>query len=75
MHGVPGTGQKPVMPGERFVYEFSLHQNGTFFYHPHMAMQEMVGLLGGFIIHSKTGSCAARRQGFSDCAAGVCGAS
>src|SRR5262252_7104290 len=54
MDGVPGVGQKPVMPGERFVYEFPLHQNGTFFYHPHMAMQEMVGLLGGFIIHPKS---------------------
>jgi hypothetical protein len=54
MDGVPGIGQKLVMPGERFIYEFSLHQNGTFFYHPHMAMQEMVGLLGGFIIHPKT---------------------
>ncbi len=54
MDGVPGIGQKPVMPGERFVYEFPLNQNGTFFYHPHMAMQEMVGMLGGFIIHPKT---------------------
>src|SRR5579883_2926184 len=54
MDGVPGIGQKPVMPGERFTYEFPLHQNGTFFYHPHMAMQEMVGMLGGFIIHPKT---------------------
>src|SRR5262245_15289533 len=54
MDGVPGIGQKPVMPGERFVYEFPLYQNGTFFYHPHMAMQEMVGMLGGFIIHPKT---------------------
>lgn len=54
MDGVPGIGQKPVMPGERFVYEFPLHQNGTFFYHPHMAMQEMVGMLGGLIIHPKT---------------------
>ena len=54
MDGVPGIGQKPVMPGERFIYEFSLHQNGTFFYHSHMAMQEMVGMLGGFIIHPKT---------------------
>jgi FtsP/CotA-like multicopper oxidase with cupredoxin domain len=54
MDGVPGVAQKPVMPGERFVYEFSLHQNGTFFYHPHMAMQEMVGMLGGFIVHPKT---------------------
>ena len=54
MDGVPGIGQKPIMPGERFVYEFSLNQNGTFFYHSHMAMQEMVGMLGGFIIHPKT---------------------
>jgi len=54
MDGVLGIGQKPVMPGEQFVYEFPLHQNGTFFYHPHMAMQEMVGMLGGFIIHPKT---------------------
>jgi hypothetical protein len=54
MDGVPGVGQQSVMPGERFVYEFTLHQNGTFFYHPHMAMQEMVGMLGGFIIHPKT---------------------
>ncbi len=54
MDGVPGIGQKPVMPGERFVYEFPLNQNGTFFYHSHMAMQEMVGMLGGFIIHPKT---------------------
>ncbi len=54
MDGVPGIGQKPVMPGEQFVYEFTLNQNGTFFYHSHMAMQEMVGMLGGFIIHPKT---------------------
>src|SRR2546427_10060754 len=42
------------MRGARFIFEFSLHENSTFFYHPHMAMQEMVGLLGGFIIHPKT---------------------
>lgn len=54
MDGVPGVTQKLVMPGERYVYEFTLHQNGTFFYHPHMAMQEMVGMLGGFIMHPKT---------------------
>jgi manganese oxidase len=54
MDGVAGIGQKPIMPGERFIYEFALHQNGTFFYHSHMAMQEMVGMLGGFIIHPKT---------------------
>jgi FtsP/CotA-like multicopper oxidase with cupredoxin domain len=53
MDGVPGVGSEPVAPGGRFVYEFDLRQNGTFFYHPHMAMQEMVGMLGGFIIHPR----------------------
>lgn len=53
MDGVPGVSQNLIMPGERFVYEFDLRQNGTFFYHSHMAMQEMVGMLGGFIIHPK----------------------
>ena len=53
MDGVPGIGQKPVAPGERFVYEFTVRQNGTFFYHSHMAMQEMVGMLGGFVVHPK----------------------
>ena len=53
MDGVPGVGQKPVEAGGRYTYEFDLHQNGTFFYHPHMAMQEMSGMLGGFVIHPK----------------------
>jgi hypothetical protein len=35
------------------VYEFTLHQNGTFFYHSHSAMQEMMGMIGFFIIHPK----------------------
>ncbi|MEO7143886.1 MAG: multicopper oxidase domain-containing protein [Bryobacteraceae bacterium] len=31
MDGVPGIGQKPVMPGEKFAYEFTLHQDGTYY--------------------------------------------
>jgi hypothetical protein len=51
--GGPGVSQDPVKPGGRFVYEFTLHQEGTYFYHPHMAMQEMIGMLGAFIMHPK----------------------
>src|SRR4026208_1069536 len=51
MDGVPGLGQDPVMPGGRFVYEFTLYQHGTFFYHSHFAMQEMAGMIGMFILH------------------------
>ncbi len=51
--GQPGISQEPVRPGGRFVYEFDIHQNGTYFYHSHMAMQEMAGMLGVFIMHPK----------------------
>ena len=52
--GVPFISQKPVPPGGTFTYEFTVHQEGTFFYHAHSAMQEMIGLLGMFIAHPKT---------------------
>jgi hypothetical protein len=51
--GAPGSSQDPIPPGGRFVYEFALHQSGTFFYHSHMAMQEMMGMIGAFIMHPK----------------------
>jgi FtsP/CotA-like multicopper oxidase with cupredoxin domain len=53
MDGVPFLNQPLIEPGQTFTYEFSLHQNGTFFYHSHMAMQEMMGMIGFFIIHPK----------------------
>ena len=51
MDGMPGISQDGIPPGGTFTYEFTLGQNGTFFYHSHMAMQEMMGLIGLFIIH------------------------
>ena len=53
MDGAPGLSQEPIPPGARFVYEFTLHQEGTYFYHSHMAMQEMMGMIGAFIMHPK----------------------
>ena len=55
MDGAPGSSQDPIKPGGRFVYEFRLHQAGTFFYHSHLAMQEMMGMIGAFIMHPKQG--------------------
>jgi manganese oxidase len=52
--GVPWISQKPVPPGGRFTYEFTLHQEGTFFYHAHSAMQEMIGQIGLLIAHPAT---------------------
>ena len=53
MDGMPGISQDLIPSGGKFVYEFTLHQNGTFFYHSHMAMQEMMGTIGLFIIHPR----------------------
>jgi FtsP/CotA-like multicopper oxidase with cupredoxin domain len=53
--GVPYISQKPITPGEKYVYEFTVHQEGTFFYHAHSAMQEMMGLLGFFVAHPEKG--------------------
>ena len=51
--GAPGISQDAIKPGGRFIYEFTLHQEGTYFYHSHMAMQEMMGMLGAFIMHPR----------------------
>ena len=53
MDGMPGISQDVIEPGGTFAYEFTLTQNGTFFYHSHMAMQEMMGLIGLFIIQPR----------------------
>ena len=53
MDGMPGISQDAIPPGGRFTYEFTLKQNGTFFYHSHMPMQEMMGLIGFFVIHPR----------------------
>ncbi len=49
--GVPGLTQDFIPPGGASVYEFDLHQTGTFFYHSHIAMQEAFGMVGLFIVH------------------------
>jgi FtsP/CotA-like multicopper oxidase with cupredoxin domain len=54
MDGVPFISQPIIEPGASFTYEFTLHQHGTFFYHSHGAMQQMMGTIGLFIIHPQT---------------------
>jgi manganese oxidase len=51
MDGGPGLSQDAIAPGGRYVYEFTLQQEGTLFYHSHMAMQEMMGMIGAFVMH------------------------
>jgi len=54
MDGVGFLIQEPIQPGASFVYEFTLHQNGTYFYHAHGAMQEAIGMVGLFIAHPRS---------------------
>ena len=51
--GMPGISQEPVRPGQSFTYNFTIKQEGTYFYHSHMAMQELAGMLGAVIMHPK----------------------
>lgn len=51
MDGVPYLVQKPIEPGEQFVYELTVHQEGTFFYHTHEGMQETMGMVGLFLVY------------------------
>ena len=55
MDGVPFITQRPIEPGGRFVYEFSLPDAGTFFYHPHQRSYEQVGrgLAGALIVEER----------------------
>ncbi len=53
MDGVEGISQDLIPPGGQFVYEFTLRQNGTFFYHSHRPMQQMMGMVGLFVVHPR----------------------
>lgn len=52
MDGVPHLTQQPVEPGAEFVYEFTLPDAGTYWYHPHERSHEQVarGLYGALIV-------------------------
>jgi FtsP/CotA-like multicopper oxidase with cupredoxin domain len=52
MDGVPDLTQRPIAPGETFLYEFDAIDAGTFWYHPHQRGAEQVGrgLYGPLII-------------------------
>jgi FtsP/CotA-like multicopper oxidase with cupredoxin domain len=55
MDGVPLLTQKPIAPGEEFVYEFDCPDAGTFWYHPHInsAAQIGRGLYGALIVEER----------------------
>lgn len=55
MDGVAGLNQKPIPPGETWVYEFTVKHPGTYMYHSHYdeMVQIALGLKGMFVVHPK----------------------
>ncbi|MAT70643.1 MAG: copper oxidase [Planctomycetaceae bacterium] len=51
--GASELTQNLIQPGESFAYEFDVHEEGTFFYHSHIPMQEANGSVGWFIVHPR----------------------
>ncbi|MCO8122006.1 copper oxidase [Stieleria sp. TO1_6] len=49
--GAATLTQNPIKPGQTMVFEFDIHEEGTFFYHAHVPMQESFGQVGWFIVH------------------------
>lgn len=53
MDGVPNVTQKPIGPGETFVYEYIAKPAGFHWYHCHVNAAEHLemGLYGAFVVH------------------------
>ncbi|EHY54661.1 Multicopper oxidase elcG [Exophiala dermatitidis] len=48
--GVPGLTQKPIAPGECYLYKWTADAAGVYFYHSHYRSQMMDGMYGAIII-------------------------
>jgi len=55
MDGVSGLNQRPIRPGETFVYEMTLRHPGTYMYHPHHdeMTQIALGMVGMLVVHPR----------------------
>ncbi|ODQ66374.1 iron transport multicopper oxidase FET3 precursor [Nadsonia fulvescens var. elongata DSM 6958] len=53
MDGPSMVSQCPVAPGASVVYNFTVNQNGTYWYHAHVPSQYPDGFRGAFIVHDK----------------------
>ncbi|MFI5241684.1 MAG: DUF4396 domain-containing protein [Gemmatimonadales bacterium] len=55
MDGPANITQRPIAPGERYVYDFVVQQSGTYFYHSHDKpdRQQAFGLYGAIIIRPR----------------------
>lgn len=51
--GIPYLTQKPIKPGETYVYKFKISQNGTYWYHSHEKLQEQMGMYGMLVFRKE----------------------
>lgn len=54
MDGVPGVSFPGIRPRSSFTYEFPIRQAGTYWYHGHSGLQEMMGVYGPIVIDPAT---------------------
>jgi CopA family copper-resistance protein len=50
MDGVPGVSFPGIKPGQTFVYDFPVRHAGTYWYHSHSGLQEMMGHYAPLVI-------------------------
>jgi len=50
MDGVPGVSFPGISAGSSFTYDFPIRQSGTYWYHSHSGLQEMMGQYGPIVI-------------------------
>ncbi len=50
MDGVPDVSFPGIKPGETFIYQYTLKQSGTYWYHSHSGLQEQSGVFGPMIV-------------------------
>ncbi|KAI5286050.1 hypothetical protein KEM54_000097, partial [Ascosphaera aggregata] len=54
--GVPGVSQRPIDPGESFLYKWTASQPGAYWYHSHFQGQIADGLHGAIIVNPRNGT-------------------
>ncbi|MBU6300095.1 MAG: multicopper oxidase domain-containing protein [Verrucomicrobia bacterium] len=53
--GVPGVTTPPIAPGQSRLFQFTLRQGGTYWYHSHTHLQEQSGVFGGIVVEPRGG--------------------
>lgn len=53
MDGVPGLSFHGIRPRDAYDYQFTVNQNGTYWYHSHSGFQEQQGVYGALVIEAK----------------------